>query len=352
MKIAIDNVIFQLQKERPRGISRVWSNILPQMKSLLDKKHEVILLSRVGSAEENFGLKTYKIPQYRSKFLGTDDAMLTSICEKLNVDLFLSTYYTRAFGVKNLVVVHDLIPEIRPGLPVPSKVRSYLNADAFICVSENTKKDLYDWYDIGDRKVSIVYNGVSGEFYPRSSEEIIQVKEKYGLKSNYLILDGDITKEMSSVFCRAFSGLKSNLTIFSYGGIIQDFTTKDCRNYDIPLREVSWLEDGDIPAILSGSEGLVFLSKYEGFGLPILEAMACRTPILCSNVASLPEVGETAVMYFANYDLESVKDKLVSFFYDVDRDRLAEKGFIRSKLFTWEKAAKGIIEAIRDLDRS
>ncbi len=352
MKIAIDSIIFQLQWGHFRGVSRVWANILPYIKNTLEKENELILLTRGHTQSLNFGMKTQQIPVYTNQRMVEDGVMLTSVCKKLGVDLFISTYHTKAPGIKNVIMVHDLIPEIRSWLrgcnEYVARSKSYLNADVLICVSENTRKDLYKWYPTLDvNRIHMVLEGVSSkEFHPLVSCENVGFLKKYGLKSNYFVLDGDITQEVSEVFCRAFSLLNTNYSLFWYGGALQSYMINSCTKYKIPHRKAGWLNAGEVPLALSGAQGLIFISDDEGFGLPVLEAMACRTPVLCSHTASLPEVGGDSVQYFVNHGFECMKDSLSSFLNVENRKRIAEKGFSRSKAFTWEKMAEKIVKIV------
>jgi len=355
LKIAIDNVIFQLQAARPRGISRVWSNILPYMKDMLKAKNELILFRRIDSPAMNFGMEVKQIPLYIDPPQDKDSEMLTSVCKELGIDLFVTTYHTKAFGVKNLVMVHDLIPERRDWLTPTNEYnergKAYLNADILICVSENTKKDLCEWYSkINTNKMHVVLEGVNPEeFHPFTSDEMTQFLEKYKLKSGYLVLDGDISAATAENLCCAFFSLNTGLTLFSYGGVLSPVVVEACRKYRIKYINVKWLPDKQVPQVLAGAKGLIFISSGEGFGLPVLEAMACRTPVICSRVDSLPEVGGDCVYYFTDHSLWGLKNEL-SFLLKPGNEKqvmeMAEKGFARSKLFTWEKMAEKIVEII------
>lgn len=348
MRIAIDNIIFQFQKNRPRGISRIWSNILPYLRDMLKDKHEIFLLHRENSLKESFGLREYPIPEYTFRSREEDSRMLSSICMKLKIDLFISTYQTRVEGIKSLVMVHDMIPEIKSWLPkiveAVSRKESYLSADILVCVSENTKKDIHKWYDVNSKYVETVYPGVSESFHSRTSEEIGFFRDRYKIDFDYVVLDGDITYELSEIFCGALSNLGMNLGIVCYGGVLEDLLPDICRKYDIPIRKICWLQQGEVPVVLSGSKGLVFISSYEGFGLPVLEAMSCKTPVICSPVASLPEVGGDSVMYFNSNTLWDMENKLSCFLKT--NDSLVEKAFARSKFFTWKKMSEKITNII------
>lgn len=353
MQIAIDNVIFQIQVGNPRGISRVWENILPCMTKMLESKHKLILLERMESRKIDFGIKRRQtIPLYFDFSQDKDSKMLTSVCKRLGIDLFITTYHTKVNGIKNLVMVHDLIPEkrnwLKPLNEYTSRSNAYQNAQILICVSENTKKELHEWYrGININKIHVVLEGVNPkEFHPFTSNEISQFLEDYKLKSGYLVLDGDISEVIAENFCRAFSSLNTGLTLFSYGGVLDAIVTKTCQKYKIKYIDAGWLPKKKVPLALAGTKGLIFISNGEGFGLPVLEAMACRIPVICSHIDSLPEVGGDAVQYFTDHSFEDMRNGLSLFLNDEYRKGLAEKGYARSKLFSWERMASKIVGII------
>lgn len=349
MRIVIDDVIYQLQKNRPRGISRMWSNIIPHIKEML-KPHELILVHREGAVHKDFELETHTLPNYSYHTRKEDMGGLDTICKNLKIDLFISTYYTRAPCIKSLVFVHDMIPERRNFYKTRpqfhERADNYANADILVCNSEHTKKDLLRLYGklLKTEKVSVALLAVSKSFCPAKEQDIERAKAAYKINSDYFIVDGEPTKMMSRIFFYAIASLKKEIRIVSYGGTLTGYMMKICKKYGIRYVNISWLDEEDVPSILSGAKGLVFLSECEGFGLPILEAMACGTPVLCSNNTSLPEVGGDAVNYFTGYKYESIKKSLILFLQN--SEQLIEAGIARSKLFSWKTTARKLVEAI------
>ena len=98
----------------------------------------------------------------------------------------------------------------------------------------------------------------------------------------------------------------------AYGNSLREYTIADCHRRKIIIQNIGWLEDYEVPIALSGAEGLIFISDGEGFGLPILEAMACQTPVLCSKVDSLPEVGGDCVQYIVKHNETGLHDALTT----------------------------------------
>ena len=346
MRIAIDNIIFQLQKGRHRGVSRIWANILPYLRDMLKDKHELTILLREDSEQDNYGMESFSIPKYLIGSRNADAKMLTSVCKKLKTDLFITTYQTRVNDIKSFVMVYDLIPEILGWLPrsqeAVSRKEAYLSADVLACISKNTKKDLCSWYDMSTKQVEMVYLVVApNDFHPLPAHVDPRFTKKFGLESDYLVLDGCISEEVAETFCKAFSSLNTNFKLFSYGGALKKVVATSCEKYNIPYRAAGFLSDKEVLMALAGSKGLIFLSPYEGFGLPVLEAMACKIPVLCSDTSSLPEIGREYVHYFTDSSYMGIQNALSSFFNDENK-QLVENAFARSQTFTWQKTAKKI----------
>ncbi len=349
MRIVIDDVIYQLQKNRPRGISRMWSNLIPLMKEML-KHDELILIHRKNAVHKDFELETHTLPNYSYNTRTEDMQRLDALCKKLKIDLFISTYYTRAPLIKSLVFVHDMIPERRDFFKTRpqfcERADNYINADILVCNSEHTKKDLLRIYEerLKTKKIFVALLATSKSFRPAKKQNIKKSKAVYGIKSDYFILDGEPTEKMSDQFFKALSSLKKNISIVSYGGTLKEYMMNDCNKYKISYVNIKWLDEKDVPKIISGAKGMIFLSECEGFGLPILEAMACGTPVLCSNNTALPEIGGDAVHYITNYDYKSIRKNLILFLQN--SEQLIEAGLIRSKLFSWETTTKKLVGAI------
>lgn len=355
LRVAIDGVIFQLQAGRPLGISRVWRSLIPEIAKQMPEC-SIILLERSGFPIEINGVTKHEIPAYRlgqSAVLDADDVMLTQVCTNLQVDVFLSTYYTRVPGFCNVLMIHDLIPEVMGfDLSQPewlSKKRAIANANLFIAVSHSTKNDLIRIYNIPSDKITVAHNGISAEFHPVDLLEIEKFKRKYNISSPYFVLVGNrgLYKNCAPFF-RAFSSLKGNnlLQIFAFGGEQYLLPEEELFGKQSNFTAYAWLPDNEVKTALSGALALVYLSLYEGFGLPVLEAMACGCPVITTYNSALPEVGGNAVLYVNPDSPDDVAATLREVMKPDVRVKLSTLGIERARNFTWGAMAQIVAQVI------
>lgn len=201
--------------------------------------------------------------------------------------------------------------------------------DLVIAVSNATKKDLLELSDIPKEKIKVIYEGVDKRF-KRSDETTIEAfKKKYNLPTDFILAIGGI-------------GERRNLTRVK--------TASSDYNLVITGQTLPYLSDEEMPILYSAARMLLYPSFYEGFGLPILEAMACGTPVITSNVSSMPEVGGDAAVYVDPEDQGKISKEVGQVMEDKSlRDEMIKKGLIQAKKFTWEKCAKETYEAYKNL---
>lgn len=262
---------------------------------------------------------------------------------------------------KQIITVLDIIPAKYPQLHPKMKYHYYYdlpmllkNAKVVICISENTKKDVIDYYGVKDKPFRVIYPGYNKErFYPRTKGV---VSKKYGLKK-YLLYVGDIRRYKNlERSLEAFAKLNFSDLKFVIGGKEdrQLYPRLKRKIENLSLKDqvifLGYVSGEDLPQLYSEAETLIFPSLYEGFGLPPLEAMACGCPVVVSNAASLPEVCGDVGLYVDPYDTESIAEGI----YKILRDRnlratLIQKGLERAKLFSWQKAAKEVLEVFEEV---
>ncbi len=285
------------------------------------------------------------------------------------VDLYHATDFvlppTRT-GTRTLLTVHDLSFIRVPSAASPA-LKAYLDAvvprsveaaDHILADSAATKSDLIDLYRTRADKITVLYSGVDCRFSQVSDPmELETARSKHGLEQvSYLLSVGTVQprKNYSRVI-EALSEVRRmghdlHYVIAGGGGWLEDemrLTIEQTAMEDY-VHLLGLVEDRDLPALYSGAKMLAMVSLYEGFGLPVLEAMACGTPVITSNVSSLPEVAGDAALLVDPYDTGAIREAILELDTDdVTSARLIEAGFLQAKRFSWIQAA-GQLRSIYD----
>jgi glycosyltransferase involved in cell wall biosynthesis len=306
---------------------------------------EIVVLDRVGSAPKFPGIRYLPTPAYSVGQGDADRDMLQRTVDGIGASLFASTYYTSVHHTKTLQVVYDMIPEVL-GWNVTTepawieKHHAFNQADYFICISENTRRDLHRFFpSIEEHASQSIYLGVDkGSFYPPRTDRVVEFHHRYGISRPYFLLvgSGDGYKNSRMLF-DALSTLSSwhgFEVVMATRGPVSSAFRGFVENGSLKILPLS---DDELNVAYGGALAFVYPSLYEGFGLPILEAMACDCPVISNDKASLPEVGGDAVLY-AN-TVEQLAGALCEVQKPEVQRRLVRAGNERIKSFTWENTA-------------
>ena len=263
-------------------------------------------------------------------------------------------------SVPQVMMVHDLIPLKYPELsPKWQYYYRYVlplilkKCQKIICISEHTKKDLIENYHLPAELIEVVYLGFDRKlFFPQVNPDILS---KYGL-NKYFLYVGDMRFYKNLGRClEAFDRLPNRDCQFVITGKKDDFFYPEIARQTQQLKSkeriifLDYVPTDDLPYLYSSAQSLVFASLYEGFGLPVLEAMACGCPVITAQATSLPEVGGDSVLYVDPYDVENISEKMQRILRDEDlRQDLSRKGKARAKLFSWSTTAENIKEILSD----
>jgi glycosyltransferase involved in cell wall biosynthesis len=258
--------------------------------------------------------------------------------------------------VPTVLTVHDLIFR---HLPVHHKPlnRWYLNltmplycrrAMHIVTISKWTARDLVSAYGVPKEKITVVPEAADPRFHPQSSDTIAAVRARYGLPVHYLLFVGTIeprknlTRLLAAFETVHANGLTDGLVIVGRRGWLCDdfFAALERSSARDAVILSGYVPDEDLPAVYAGAQALVFPSLYEGFGLPVLEAMACGTPVLASRASSVPEVGGEAALYFDPTSVEEMADNVHRLLHDnALKEEMQVEGLAQAARFSWEKAA-------------
>lgn len=278
-------------------------------------------------------------------------------------------------NIKTVVTIHDLIFERFPKTYHLDerythrwKIRRACKiADAVIAISEQTKNDLIELYGVSPQKITVCYQSCNPIFEKTISEiEKSNVKKKYQLPDQYFLFVSSITARKNLIaICRAMIILKDTLAIplviIGDGKIEKNEVKQLMKENGIEHRllflnelsaakEDSFTSAADFPAIYQQAFALVYPSIFEGFGLPILEAMWSGLPVICSSVSSMPEVAEDAALYFSPEDTNQLAQHLQAIASDQQLAKiLKDKGREQAKKFSTENYANQIIKIYKSL---
>ncbi|MEG4119586.1 glycosyltransferase [Microcoleus sp. N9_B4] len=351
LTILIDGVFFQMYKT---GISRVWRSLLEEWAENGFAKH-IIVLDRVGTSPKVPGIRYYTVPAYDYSKTEADREMLQQVCDEEGADLFISTYYTTPVSTPSVFMAYDMIPEVLgANFDEPmwrEKHYGIRHASAYIAISENTARDLVRFFPaIAEDPVTVAYCGVESLFSPASPEEMRNFQIKYGISKPYFMcVGGGLGHKNSILFFRAFAQLASKqgfeIVCTGSGALLEE----ELRNYTLgTVVHKLQLDDRELRLAYAGAVALVYPSKYEGFGLPILEAISCGCPVITCPNSSLPEVAGEAALYVNDDDVDGLANALCEVQKPKVRNSLIAAGLEQAKKFSWSKMAKTISSALVD----
>lgn len=268
---------------------------------------------------------------------------------------------------RTLLTVHDLsflrypdafVPALRRYLErvVP---RSIARAGLVLADSEATRTDLITLLDVLPEKVQVLYSGVDARFRQRPElGEAERLRARYGLgDAPYILSVGTIQPRKNYVrLIRAFIQLTNQsthrLVIAGGCGWLYEETLAEAARYPGRVRILGFVDDEDLPALYRNAALFVFPSLYEGFGLPVLEAMACGVPTVCSHASSLPEVVGDAALLVDPLDTDSLATAMMRALEDTDlRREMIAHGLAQAAKFTWEQAARQLLAAFDTVGR-
>jgi len=288
------------------------------------------------------------------------------------IDLLHCVNYSLPFAtpsrVRKVVTVHDLIwlefPDYFPRATVYAARKRFQHtcssADAIIADSENTRKDVLEASSCEEEKVTVVHMGVDSERFGRAKGEpaLTQlVRQEHDLPERFVLWVGAYRRHKNvELLCKAFAvakkrgGLPHKLVLCGPGLSSERAIRRILEKYGSDIMVIGPVGDEELPFVFALADAFAFPSLYEGFGLPVLEAMASGIPVVTSNSASLPEVAGGAAILVDPRSERALTDAIIAVISDEAlRASMKQKGLERVRLFSWEQAARRTLRLFEDV---
>lgn len=329
-------------------------------------------LTSIGNGRE-LGYKLVRVPRKIMNTLWLNYSMLPVERFVGHVDVYHSPHCilpAQRSGA-SVLTIHDVAYLKNPDFYDNRKLGEYdmkfllkksaERATKIIVISENTKKDVHEILHVPEEKMRVIYYGIDHDKYVKKSRhEIQRTLENFRVDTPYILAVVGTLEPRKNIpgLLRAFSLFKKRsrmphkLVIIGSGSLrFLKHAESSARGLDMD-RDVIFLSnltEEELLRLYSGAEFFVYPSFYEGFGLPVLEAMCCGLPVACSSVSSLPEVAGNAGVYFNPYNVEEITYALLSLADNESaRKNFSEKSLIRARQFSWEKTARETLNVYRE----
>lgn len=352
-RLLVDGVFFQMTNT---GIARVWASILELMAR--DPRFELFLLDR-GDAPSIEGITAIPFPSYRFQYCVADSEMIQNLCDLHEIDVFTSTYYTTPMRTPMVLMVYDMIPELF-GFDMSArgwleKTTAIAYAHHYLCISENTRRDLIAIHpEIPMKATDVAYCGIDRTvFRERSSNDIAGFRAKYGLDRAYFLFVGSRVQyngyKNSQLFFDALPRLEEpSFDIFCAGGE-PEIEATILRNLPpgVGCQRVH-LTDDELNLAYAGAQALVYPSLYEGFGMPVIEAMASGCPVITTAHGSLAEAAGDAAILISGMSVQEMAEALAKVQLEGVRETLRAQGLAHAASFQWDGMAKLLGDCLVD----
>ena len=295
-------------------------------------------------------------------------ALAPRMLRRRQVDLvhFTNGMVPVASPVPTVVTIHDMSLTLYPRYHPPRRVLlnrplvdlAARRADAIITVSQSAKRDIVRLYGLSPERVHVVHEAAAPSFRPvHDSAERERVRRRYGLADRFILYVGTIEprKNLPNLIegfarRRKTGDLPHQLVCAGpYGWLSRDIEDRIERlQVEDAVRFTGYVPFDDLPALYSLAEMFVFPSLYEGFGLPVIEAMACGTPVITGHVAALSEIAGAAVEHVDRLDAESLGEAMASLARSRERrENFSALGLRRAHSISWERAARETLDVYR-----
>ncbi|MDD4953548.1 MAG: glycosyltransferase family 1 protein [Candidatus Omnitrophica bacterium] len=362
MRIGIDARFIQGPNT---GVTNYLVNLIKALERIDRDNDYTLFLSDPDYAGRLRQGSRFKVIVKEASALFWKNVWLPKQARKLKIDVMHFPAYTCPFvKVKNSVVtVHDLVHKVNPrwfslreliliGLPITIAIRK---AAKIIAVSESTKRDIMKFYGVKEDKIAVTLEAADSTFRPINDQAALEdIRSKYKLGINFILYVGVLFKRRNiQRLIEAFLLMQKDKELpgyqlviagpgkdyFDLQGLLDRYKLRDRVSY------LGYVDQQDLPLLYNAASFFVYPSLYEGFGLPVLEAMSCGKAVITSNVSSLPEITGEAGILIDPYSTEELYQAMRRLGQDNGlRERLGDLALERSRNFSWEKMARQTLE--------
>jgi glycosyltransferase involved in cell wall biosynthesis len=287
-----------------------------------------------------------------------------SLKQKANIFFSPDGFIPLGMSIPKVSMVHD-VAYLRYPEHLQPRIRTFYKkwmprylayTDHIITVSEFSKSEIITGYNIPADKISVVYNGITDAYKPISEEQKKITRDRYTNSNPYFVYLGAIHPRKNILtLVKAFEQFKSSHTS-EHQMVLAGRASWHTEDVFKAIAESKWKDSIHLPGyiptadavtLVGSAEAMIYPSLYEGFGLPLVEAMACGVPVICSNVSSLPEVAGQAALLFDPMDASQLAHQMEKIITDEAlRKELITIGAVRSEHFSWDKAAIQVYEIL------
>jgi len=365
MKVFFDYQIFFWQSYG--GISTYYSNLINNLLKInVDAKIISPLYINKSIQDFNldkitFGLKIHHIPRFTYRIIKIlNECVFELYASMQEFDLIHSTYYKKILNFnkkKKILTVYDLIHEkflyTKNKKLFLLKKKAIDQADHIICISKNTQIDLINYYGIEKEKTSVIYLASSFEHDINKDKD----KEKDKDRDSFILYVGERARYKNFInFIKAFASSKKLLNKIK----IVCFGDRPFSKEEIGLFKLMGFKEEKIVYISGNSKvlenlylratALVYPSLYEGFGIPIIEAMSLGCPVICSKTSSMHEISSNAAKYFDPNNLEDIRDSIENVVMSKElQNKMRTSGFQQNSNFSWKKCAEETVKVYKNV---
>lgn len=375
MKLLIDARPLQ-NGHRTRGVGTLLQNLLPALGLRTEPSDSVALITMEGREvpplfNHEQSIKTFRLERPNRFNWIADHLFLPGLARRSGAEVFFATdfnsYLIPTGGVRVVSMAYDLIPFIFPesmaAQPLPVKVGWRINfpklvkSNAIIAISEATKQDLIRLFKIDPERITVIYPGINHTLfnvsYAQDRSRQKEVLARYGIAGNFFLYVGDSEWRKNLQRClEAIVEIDPEIKLVLVGKRALNDSTLLGWIDSLGLRQrvimTGFVPDVELPLLYGAADAFLFPSIYEGFGLPVAEAMACGCPVITSSVSSMPEVAGHAGILVDPSSVAGIHCAMSKILTDTAlRKQLQQAGPIQAQKFNWSQTAVATMALLR-----